>query len=250
MVDGPDRWAGALLATAGVLFTGVVELCGHPAVFGPWSPLPPVLAGLVFAGLSVITPLRRGARAAAYVRVGSWAFAGGWVAYGYRWGLTGRYWHVRAWTAETWSETYWQVGLFAALAAVTAAAVFATPTDLGQPATPAQPPVPAEPVASTPDSEWERVIATGSKGAIVGSYGFTVEDWPAGTGRTVRGKLADGRTWEDLAKHAAGIAAVLDLDAGGGLSVEPDGGAAGFAMKILTHDAMAQSVAYPGAEED
>jgi hypothetical protein len=250
MVDGPDRWAAALLALAGTLFTAVVELCGHPAVFGPWSPLPAVLAGLVFAALSTITPLRRKARLAAYVRAGSWVFAGGWVAYGYEWGLTGRYWHVRTWRAETWSQTYWQVGLLAAAAAVAAAAVFATPTDLGQPA--AQPEVqaagldPGDPVGE----HWAQVIAAGSKGAVTGAYSITEHDWPTGAGYTVRGKLADGRTWEDLAKHTAGIAAVLDLDAGGGVSVEPDGGAAGFAMKVLTQDAMAQPVAYPGAEEE
>jgi hypothetical protein len=249
MIDGPDRFAAALWAVAVTFVAVLVEMAGHPAVLGPWSPVPPVLACLVLAAVSTVVPRKRGARAAGWVRAGCWLFAGGWVAYGYRWGLTGRYWQVRGWRAETWHVVYWQVGGFAALAAVALAAVFAVPTDLGPLDAAGQPQPAGESAADTVTEEWQQIIAAGSKGAVVGAHSIGVEPWGSGHGYTVRGKLAGGDTYETLAKHTAGIASVLDLDEGGGVSVEPDGPAAGFALKVLVDDAMAEAVPYPGTEE-
>jgi hypothetical protein len=250
MVDGPDRFAAALWAVAVAVLAAFVEMAGHPAVLGPWSPVPPVLAGLVLAVVSTIVPRRRKAAGAGWVRAGAWLFAGGWVAYGYRWGLTGRYWQVRGWRAETWHVVYWQVGGFAALAAVALAAVFAVPTDLGPLDATGQPQSgTGEPAPDTMTEEWQQIIAAGSKGDVVGAHSIVVEPWASGHGYTVRGKLAGGDTYETLAKHTPGIASVLDLDEGAGVSVEPDGPAAGFALKVLVDDAMAEAVPYPGTEE-
>lgn len=246
VVDGADRFAAGLYALAAALAAAAVELAGHPQVFGPWSPWWPVGAGLLCAGGSLPTPLARKAPAAAAVRAVCWLAAAGWVAYGYRWGLSGRHAALFGRRVELWHAVYWQALLFGGLGLGVLATVFATPTDLGLPMRPEPEPTagpPAEPAADT--TGWaDRIAKVANK---EGCRGITVTPWGTGAGYRVAGWLPDdGTTWQDLQRHEAGFAANLNLPRGCGVEAGPGPTRGAFVLDVATSDAMAESREYPG----
>jgi hypothetical protein len=230
-VDGEDRRVAVCYTVALTGVAAAAALASDPRALGPFDPKWPGLAGVLCAGLAVLTPLRRQARAAAVVRAACCLAMAGWLSWGCRFGI--------------WDSDYWLALGCGAVVLGWAAAVFATPTDWGGPARIAQP---ARPSAVEPD-DWSQRIAQATKGRVTGATVVQVEEWETGNGRTVFGQMpATGDTWEALQPAQAALAAVLRLPAGGGVTAGPWGDAAGFRLDVLERDAMAQAPAYPGLE--
>src|SRR6266566_7419864 len=184
-VDPVDRRVAALYAVAASVAAATAALLGDPRLFGPWWFGWPVATAAVCGFASTVTPLRRQAPAAAVVRAVCWLAAGGWVGWGYQFGIT--------------DLRYWQAWAFAALALGVLAAVFATPTDYGEPMRPAAAAIPAP-----QRPEWADRIARVAK--VEGCHDITIERWPGGYGYDVTGLCPDdGTTWMDLQAHQSGL---------------------------------------------
>lgn len=248
MVDSVDRGVAVLWALAAAVTTALVELLGHPALLGPvpwWMRGGAVLAFVGFAALSSVTPRRRvpvehGWPREAWARAASWLVAGVWVAAGWQWGFTGRYWQVRSWRAETWWPQYWLAGLVLAAVATAAAAVYAVPTDLGELDVAGRPnPDPAGP------EEWAERLARIAR--LPGCVVQPAQPWPNGNGYDIVGELPDnGATWAvDLKPAEAKLRASLKLR-GGSVEVGPaPGGHDGeFRIRVATTDALAEDWTY------
>lgn len=167
------------------------------------------------------------------------------MAYGYQRGLSSHAWTVLDRRIAQWHAVYWEVWACGALVAVVLAAAVAVPAVPDPPSVLLADGTPADPVTA----EWSALLARVDQ-KFAGVHDVILDEWDTGNGYTVRGKLpATGVTWRVLANHADKVAAALDLPTGGGVSVGPGDGSAGFAVDVLLVDAMAEAVPYPGLEE-
>jgi hypothetical protein len=235
VVDGPDRVAAALSGLSVALMAVPAAGVGDPRMFGPVSWWWPLLFAAALAALHAQVPWRRRSRGAAAVVVAFWSAAGAWVAWGYGHGLGhGGYWLT------------WAAGL---VLTVVAAATWATPTDLGLPMRPYAQHIAAYAPAAPAVDEWADRVAQVTRQKILGARTLSVEAWDSSCGYTAHLALpADGCTWQTLQPYEAGLAAALGLPAGGGVTVGPDGDHGLCRVDVLTVDAMAEPVPYPGLD--
>jgi hypothetical protein len=249
VVDRVDRRTAAMYAAIiGGLFAPAAVIVTHPRLAGPlpwWQVIAAAAAG---AGLNSILPLRRdqeGRReyVTAAVFAGFWLAPGGWLA----WAQCHDVFHH--------AGRYWLTGALLTVLCVVAAYQFAMPTSLGLPLrgdTPA-PGTPAAGPPAEPADELGDLIAKVSRGKIVGTRTAAVDHWDTGCGYTARLDVPpDGTTWETLQPYQGAIAAALDLGKGTVVTVLPDDerGHRGVLLKVLTTDAMAGDMNYPGLDDD
>lgn len=239
VVDGADRMVAGLYTVGAAGLSAACALAAQPGVLGPWPWWWPAAAGTGFAALSVVTPLARKVRGAAAVRATCWLSSGSWVAYACVEGV-GR-------------TGYWLAGACGAGLLGMASAIWATPTDLGQPMHPNTPAAPGIPQPPPNDQdELAGIITAATKGRIVGVTTDWIDEWAGDTGWTAHLTMpGDGSTWETLQPYQAAIASVLNLPKGGGVTACPDmeRGARAAQLRVLHVDGMADPAAYPGLDD-
>lgn len=248
VVDRADRRTAAMYAAIiGGLFAPAAVLATHPRLLGtlPWWQV--MAAAAAAGGLNAVLPLRRdqeGPReyATAAVYAAFWLVPGGWLA----WAQCHDVFHA--------AGRYWATGgILTGLSAV-AAYQFAMPTNIGLPM---RGDTPSAGVAGVPPAEpadeLGALIAEVTRGKVVGTRTAAVDQWDTGCGYTARLDVPpDGTTWETLQPYQGAIAAALDLGKGTVVTVLPDEdrGHRGVLLKVLTTDAMAGDMDYPGLDDD